>query len=951
MKYPVLLLFYIVLCLQSSTAQSTELEEAYGKAYNYHYANKDSAYHYYEKTIQLANKENELEYMLSAYLYLMNANGHYYDLKNYQKNLKLEDSLIQFDKRFESLPNINYYKDYLLFDKGNYHYKIKDYATSKKYFQELFTKLNAIPENKRTQSDLATLSSLYSFIGVIYKHTGKYELAEYNLQKNISLVSTHKDSIDDWESSMMNSKKLLSQVYEDKKDFKAANVLLTEALSFYNSKIKDPSYKNRILSTYLLLATNYIKQGKFKLAITTLNESAHIYSEDNPFSRDVDLIYGDAYSGLKDYTKAVAYYRDGLLKINKYREYQKHQDLAIAYAKLGKVFIIQQKIPQGLEQYQLALIQLEKGYDDLNYNSNPNPEKALSKTVLISILKEKLNALFDAYTLTNDIKYLKTANNTSKAIIKTLDVLRPEFESKLDKEFLVNETYPTIQTMVLISYELYQYSKESKYIDDAFFFIEKSKSIALLEAHRNSEATKYGNIPNHIISEGQIYRAKISRLDEEVFNSSQNEKSALVDSLFLTKKKYYDYIAKLEHNYPKYYALKYKSDVISAQDLKKELNSDQAILSYLVTENSIFLTVLTHEKNAFYKLPFNEYLKNTITDFYRQLSKPNIEDRTVYRTNSNLIYKSVLEPALKSNKTSDIVILADDVLNYIPFDALQTDATNEKSYVLYDYSISYASSATLFQEQNNMKVKSSNNLMIFAPHFSESVATNNTIHDRSEMSPLIYNGKEAQNISAYFKGTIYDGNRASIANFRENLSTYNLIHFATHASANDEFPDYSYLAFENSDNASNLLYVKDLYNYQINADMVTLSACQTGFGKLQKGEGMLSLARGFNYAGVPSIVTTLWKINDQSTSEIMKSFYKNLSDGLSKKEALRQAKLSYLNSNGDAFLRHPYYWSGIVITGNTIPLSTSNYFLWAILTLVGIVLIWLVYKKLFKLIK
>ena len=133
--------------------------------------------------------------------------------------------------------------------------------------------------------------------------------------------------------------------------------------------------------------------------------------------------------------------------------------------------------------------------------------------------------------------------------------------------------------------------------------------------------------------------------------------------------------------------------------------------------------------------------------------------------------------------------------------------------------------------------------------------------------------------------------------------------------------------------------------------MVTLSACQTGFGKLQKGEGMLSLARAFNYAGVPSIVTTLWKINDQSTSEIMKFFYKNLSDGLSKKEALRQAKLSYLNANDDALLRHPYYWSGIVMTGNTMPLKTTNYVFWAISILVGFLFIWLINKKLFKLIK
>ncbi|CAH8284958.1 CHAT domain-containing protein [Mariniflexile fucanivorans] len=951
MKYLVMLLICIVSCFPCVNAQSAEVEQMYGKAIHYHYTNKDSAYYYYKNTISLADKKNELEYVLSAYLYLMNANGYYYDLKNYQKNLKKEDSLLRHDARFKSLTNINYYKDYLLFDKGNYHYKIKDYTTSKTHFQELFTKLNKIPENKRTRNDLSTLSSLYSFLGVIYKHTGKYELAEYNLKKEMEFVTISKDSIEEWESSIMNSKKLLSQVYEDKKDFKAANLLLTEALSFYKSKIKDPSYKNRILSTYLLLAKNYIQQNEFQLAIETLNESARFYSEDNPFSREVDLIYGDAYLGLKNYSKAVDYYRDGLSKIKKYREYQKHQDIAIGYAKLGNVFIKQQKISEGLEHYQMALIQLEKKFDDLNYNSNPNPEKALSKKVLVTILREKQNALFEAYTITKNIEYLKKANKTSKAIIKTLDVLRPEFESKLDKEFLVNETYPSIQTMVRISYELYKKSNDSRYIDDAFYFMEKSKSIALLEAHRNAEATKYGNIPNQIISEEQIYRAKIAHLDEEIFNSNLKEKSVFVDSLFATKKKYYEYIAKIEQDFPKYYGLKYKSSVISAAELKGELKANQSVFSYLVTEDAIYLTVLAKNKDAFYKFKFNETLKNTISDFYRQLSKPNIDDRTAYSKNSHLIYNAILKPALQNSKTTDIVILADDVLNYIPFDVLQTDVNNQQSYLLSKYSISYASSATLLQEQNKTKVKGRNKLMVFAPHFNETISEKKGNAERFDMSPLVYNGEEAKNISAYFKGSIYDGKRASIANFKNDLSGFNLIHFATHASANDEFPDYSYLAFEDIDESSNLLYVKDLYNYQIDADMVTLSACQTGFGKLQKGEGMLSLARGFNYAGVPSIVTTLWKINDRSTSEIMKSFYKNLSDGLSKKEALRQAKLSYLNANDDALLRHPYYWSGIVITGNTMPLNNTSYVLWVILALGGLLFLWLVYKKLFKLIK
>jgi len=95
------------------------------------------------------------------------------------------------------------------------------------------------------------------------------------------------------------------------------------------------------------------------------------------------------------------------------------------------------------------------------------------------------------------------------------------------------------------------------------------------------------------------------------------------------------------------------------------------------------------------------------------------------------------------------------------------------------------------------------------------------------------------------------------------------------------------------------LYLTEIYGLHLNANLLVLSACETGIGKLEKGEGMISLARAFNYAGVPAIVTTLWKIDDESTSKIMEYFYENLNNSLSKNEALHQAKLTYLRRNED----------------------------------------------------
>jgi len=942
MKHYLLYLLLSFNFIQSTNSQNTNVnaKNVLNKAISFHYSNKDSAYYYYEKAIKLADKQNDLNYLLSSYVYLINANGHYYDLKNYNKNIKREDDLLQNDKRLDTFASLQYYKDYLIFDKGNYNYKIKQYTTSKKHFKKLLAKINAIPKNKQIASDLAMISSIYSFLGLNYRHTGKYELAENILKKNIQLQYDNKDSISNWQTRVFNSKKLLSQVYEVKKDYNKANILLQETLSYYKTKTNNPRFKNNFSSAFIALAKNYIKQKEFNKAIEILHQNTQYYKENNPFEKEIDVLYGDAYLGLKDFKTATIYYNKSLQKTKTYRNNKKHQDVAVIYAKIGKLLLKQDRIDKGIDQYQLALIQLQKDFNAKEIEANPDPEKVIAKIELIRVLKEKLEILTNAYTNSKKISYLQAAHKTSKVIIKTLDLLRPEFESKLDKQFLIEETYPSIQKMVEIAYTMYENTNEKNFINDAFFFMEKSKSIFLLESIRNAEATKYGGIPEKIITEEQQFRAKITYIEQIIFKQKKKDK-ALNEELDLVKNAYYSFLEKIEKEYPKYYALKYKNDVITLESLKGKLQKNQAILSYLVSEESLYLIVIETNKKSFYKLAYTKDIQTRIKNLYRKSSKLNIQDTTIYE-DSYKVYKAILETAMQKIEATDLTIITDGLLNYIPFDALNTSNKNN-NYLLETHSISYASSATLLQEQNKIETNKKTKLLIFAPKFS---GTSNVInHERTDMTPLLYNEQEAQDIAQYFRGKIYNGNEASIANFKKEVSAYNLIHFATHASANDAFPDYSYLAFSKDSTASNLLYAKDLYNYKIKADLVTLSACETGIGKLQKGEGMLSLARAFNYAGVPAIVTTLWKINDQSTSEVMEYFYENLYNGLSKKEALRQAKLTYLELNEDAILKHPYYWSGIVLTGNVEQVTTTNYLIWILLGAFFLVLLNFFYKK------
>jgi CHAT domain-containing protein len=203
---------------------------------------------------------------------------------------------------------------------------------------------------------------------------------------------------------------------------------------------------------------------------------------------------------------------------------------------------------------------------------------------------------------------------------------------------------------------------------------------------------------------------------------------------------------------------------------------------------------------------------------------------------------------------------------------------------------------------------------------------------RGSLIKLQWAENEVSGISDIIAGNTYYNQNATEETFKKQAPKAGIIHLATHAIVDDENPMYSKLALapDTTTQEDGFLNTYELYNMQLDANMVVLSACNTGYGKLIRGEGIMSLARGFIYAGCPSIIMSLWPVDDQSTSTIMKDFYSGLSNNLSKDEALRQAKLNYLK-NADEVKANPFYWAGFVSIGNTNPIQLKakiNYMLW-----------------------
>jgi len=225
---------------------------------------------------------------------------------------------------------------------------------------------------------------------------------------------------------------------------------------------------------------------------------------------------------------------------------------------------------------------------------------------------------------------------------------------------------------------------------------------------------------------------------------------------------------------------------------------------------------------------------------------------------------------------------------------------------------------------------------------------------RSEFGLLTFSKIEVENVQNIINGDIILDKIINKADLLNKLSEYDIIHIATHTQIDNKNSLLTRFLISDkpgSTDESNSIFISDIYPLRLNAKMAVLSSCNTGTGELLEGEGIISLARAFKFAGCPAIIMSLWEIDDISSAEIMKNFYSELKNGKQKDEALREAKLAYLkNSNSKSAA--PVFWAGTVPIGNLEKLnfekhfSASNYlFYFSIAFLISISIYFLARKR------
>jgi len=577
--------------------------------------------------------------------------------------------------------------------------------------------------------------------------------------------------------------------------------------------------------------------------------------------------------------------------------------------------------------------------------------------------------LLQKFNKSSSIENLIAAFDSYQKAIETLNYIKLAMRNEDSKLFATSQILEVYYEAIYVSKLLYDLTGDIQYLEKSFEFAESSKSFALYSEIKEMEAMEFGDLPSAVKSRENRLVGEIQAYEEYLYkeqvaddpDSSQIE--FFKDKLFHLKDDYNDLKQEIEQNNSKYYELKYNPEFITLEEVRKQIPYRDAMIEYVLSDTLLITYVIDRKGIHSFSQEIGPEFADECFEYYELLYSQNFSNgvHDNYKRFVNLgrkFYTILIEPCLEYTDRKNFTIVPDGAITYIPFEGLITEDTETEyinymilPYMIKDYSVGYSHSSTLMFGKR-LKTKSpENKVLAFAPIYKDidyphgdSVSMRQAIDNSDFLLPLHGIIKEVQSIKETVPSRVFINENATEANFKKYASDYNVLHLAMHTMMRDDDPLYSMLAFTNVDNQDgtedNKLFAYEIYNMKLNAQMAVLSSCNSGFGKMLKGEGMMSLARGFMYAGCPSIIMTLWQVADKSSSELMTSFYRYLKRGKSKQEAMRLAKLDYLKT-ADDLTSNPYFWSAFVVLGDGAPIYRKSgiaYWMIIVTLFVGIVL-------------
>lgn len=498
-------------------------------------------------------------------------------------------------------------------------------------------------------------------------------------------------------------------------------------------------------------------------------------------------------------------------------------------------------------------------------------------------------------------------------------------------EELINTFYHSFESAIATQYEQYQRDPQPQFLEKAWQLTEMSRATRLRDNIAAMKAEAHPNVPVDLIKKERLLNADLLYFRRKIETAEGEEQQKAKTKLFKTQNEYKALKENLANNYPEYFRLRYSNQTIELSPFQAALPSESTWVSYFIGDEYIFTWVVDQAGADLLKIEKSKNFEKQMSQLREGFLNPSMQDFEVFQKSALAFKNKYVDNAIAQRPNEKLIFSLDGALNYIPIEALPT--AEEGRYFIHEHMVSYASSASLWFNQNqNMPSAGSKSFVGFAPDYNnfqlasrDSVFQNRILTLRSNGQFMLpHTQLEVDQIANLVNGKSIVGKAANRDRFLKEISDYQVIHIAAHGLVDDINPLSSCLLFSNDAREDSRLYAGDIYQIDLNAQLAVLSACNTGYGKLQRGEGMMGMAHAFNFAGVASTLVSLWSVPDKQTSTLMVDFYQHLKNGANKDEALRQAKINYLDQQKNKKAAHPYFWAGFVLHGNTNAISFSS---------------------------
>lgn len=761
----------------------------------------------------------------------------------------------------------------------------------------------------------------------------------------------------------------LAVFYNEQGDLKKANDILIYA---HNKKKKLIEANDSSLgASWIQIGQSQISLHDYDKAIESLTlglNQLNTIEDDNPYWK-ASALHGlaEAYNAKNDVVKARQYYAESeplfkkalkkvydieFLNFLRNKSYfladNGEPEQAISVATDAYNYVIKNGGDDNFSEFKQSLNLAEINFRIHNYDqalqwiakANAFLNERSNKTDSIQIefrqpqiILLKAQAEYERGDQTDTIFLKQQLYNLNKAT-EILEQRKTTLYKHEDINILVSN-YQSISALAIkVNLKLYELTNNPKYVNQMLKLHESGIYNRIRSRLNLRNNIAFSDVPKVVLDrETQLKNAMATSLEDndnmKVFFDANSDWKRFLDSL--------------KQQHPKYYKMRYATIEEPLIELQKTIPEHTSVVRYLYLESVLYAFVADQNETNLFKLN-SEGIAQHIAD----LSQNKLEFAKTAALLSEL-YRQLWLPLETKIVNERIIIIPDGVLFNLSFESL----TSEKIKTPKDFAtvsllskhiISYNYSLLLLnknQESNSFE----ENFVAFAPEFSDAMKKSykNTIsdsltvdHSYLNLLPQPFSMSLAKKYSKKFNGQFFVNNMASKLSFKKHAKNHKIIYIGTHAESNNLSPELSRLVFAKSLDSlnpdDNSLYSYEIYDTDLESNLAILTACETGKPSYQAGEGMISLAHAFNYAGSESILTSLWKIDEQASAKIIELFYTYLKKGWNKDKALQQAKIDYI-STAEGRTAHPQYWAGLILIGDTSPIqlqSTSNLIYWIV---------------------